>query len=115
MDKITIEDLEVRFHVGVPDEERVSAQRLLITVVMAGDFSEAARKDDLTRTINYFEVTRRIQSLGNGRQWKLIETLAVEIAETVLKEFGPDSVSVTVKKFIMPETRWIAVETVRSR
>ena len=27
-DQITIEDLEVRFHVGVPDEERAEPQRL---------------------------------------------------------------------------------------
>jgi dihydroneopterin aldolase len=36
-DQITIEDLEVLFHVGVPDEERAEPQRLLITIGMTHD------------------------------------------------------------------------------
>ena len=42
MDTIAIEDLEVWFHVGVPDEERAHAQRLLISVEMDLDFRAAA-------------------------------------------------------------------------
>lgn len=89
MDTITIQDLEVHYHIGVPDEERVQAQRLLITVAMETDTRPAAEGDDLTRTINYYEVSRRLLGLGRGRSWKLLETLADEIATLVLAEFGP--------------------------
>ncbi len=115
MDLITIEDLEVNFRVGVPDAERSEPQRLLLTVEMAHDFSLAARTDDLNATIDYYAVTQRILGLGEGREWKLIEKLAGDIAETVLAEFGARSVRVTVKKFIIPETRWVAVEVRRER
>ena len=60
MSKISIVDLEVFYHVGVPDEERAQAQRLLLTVEMEHDFSRAAQTDDLTQTINYFAVTQRL-------------------------------------------------------
>ena len=109
MDKIIINDLEVHYHVGVPDEERARPQRLLLTVEMAHDFTAAAKTDDLTNTINYFAVCQRLLKLGEGKSWKLIETLAVDIANIVLSEFGAKSVSVEVKKFIIPEARWIAV------
>ncbi len=36
-DQITIKDLEVRFHVGVPDDERAKPQKLLITIEMTHD------------------------------------------------------------------------------
>lgn len=113
MDQIVIEDLAVFFHVGVPDEERAQPQRLLLTVVMEHDFSKAAATDDLRGTIDYYAVSRRLLALGNGRSWKLIETLAVDIAGLILAEFKPARVQVEVRKFILPEARHVAVRVVR--
>jgi dihydroneopterin aldolase len=114
MDQIIIEDLAVDFRVGVPEAERSRPQRLLLTVVMDHDFSRAAAGDDLSRTIDYYAVTQRLLALGAGRQWSLIETLAVEIAELILREFKPARVTVIVKKFVIPEARHVAVKVERA-
>jgi FolB domain-containing protein len=114
MDTITIADLEVRYHVGVPDEERAVPQRLLLTVEMRSDFAVAAATDDLTKTIDYHAVSRRLLAFGEGRSWKLIERLAADVADMVLAEFAPASVTVEVKKFILPETRHVAVKVERT-
>lgn len=114
MDTITIEDLELFLCVGVPDQERAKPQRLLVSVEMHLDLAPAAASDDLTRTIDYFAVSRRLIALGTRRSWKLIETLAEDISRTVLDEFEPREVVVTVKKFILPETRWVSVRVSRS-
>src|ERR1051325_2684103 len=111
--EIIINDLEVFYRVGVSDEERSGPQRLLITVRMARDVSGAAESDDLAQTIDYYAVTRRLLAFGEGRSWKLIEKLAADIAERVLKEFGPESISVEVKKFIIPEARYVSVRVRR--
>lgn len=113
MDAITIADLEVFYRVGVPEAERAQPQRLLLTIELAQDFAAAAAHDNLNATIDYYAVCRRLQGLGEGRSWKLIETLAVEIAETLLHEFRPRAVAVEVKKFILPETRYVAVRVQR--
>ena len=113
MDMITIQDLEVRYRVGVPEEERAKPQRLLLTVAMEHDFTAAAAGDDLTCTIDYFAVSRRLLSLGEGRSWRLIETLAVDIAGLLRSEFGAARVTVEVKKFILTEVRWVAVRVTR--
>ena len=73
------------------------------------------RFDDLTGTIDYYQVTRRLLAFGENRPWKLIETLAVDIAGMILQEFGPQAVTVRVKKFILPETRYVAVEATRTK
>ena len=112
-DEIRLVDLEVFYRVGVPDAERSKPQRLLLTVSMFRDVSAAAAADDLTRTIDYFAVSRRLLALGEGREWRLIETLAVEIADLVRREFGADAVAVEVKKFILPETRHVSVRVER--
>ena len=113
MDKIQIIDLTVLYHVGVPDEERAQTQRLLVSVEMDCDFSQAALDDDLAKTINYYSVTRRILQFGDGRNWKLLERLAVELAEMILMEFKPARVSIEIKKFIIPEARYVGVQIIR--
>jgi FolB domain-containing protein len=113
MDKITINDLEVFYHVGVPDEERARPQRLLLTLEMEIDFTKAAACDDLTKTIDYFAVSQRLISFGHGKAWRLIETLALEITDLVLNEFKAKRATVEVKKFIIPETKFVGVKVSR--
>ena len=113
MDTITISDLEVFYHVGVPDAERAHAQRLLLTVEMELDFTAAAKSDDLTKTVDYFAVSQRLLRFGDGKSWKLIEKLASDIAGTVLTEFKVSRVTVEVKKFIIPETKHVSVRLTR--
>ncbi|MDB6028133.1 MAG: Dihydroneopterin aldolase, partial [Verrucomicrobiales bacterium] len=45
--------------------------------------------------------------------WKLIEKLASDIAETILKDFKVARVSVEVKKFIIPEAKFVSVKLTR--
>ncbi|HEX9047874.1 MAG TPA: dihydroneopterin aldolase, partial [Verrucomicrobiae bacterium] len=109
MGKITIADLEVFYRVGVPDAERTQPQRLLLTVELTADFAAAARNDAITNTIDYFAVTQRLLKFGDGCEWKLIEKLATDIADTIYAEFKPHAVTVEVKKFVIPQTRYISV------
>ena len=107
LDHIIIKDLTVFYHVGVSEGERINPQRLLLTIEMLLDFTAAAMADDLSKTIDYYAVSSRLLGFGEGRSWRLIETLAVDIAEMILKEFQPRSVSVGVKKFIVTEARYV--------
>ena len=113
MDRIVIEDLEVMACVGVPDEERASPQRLLLTVELGVDVSRAAASDDLRHTVDYGAVSRRLTAWAGSGSWRLIETVAVQAAELLQREFGVGSVRVCVKKFILPQTRHVAVEVTR--
>ena len=115
MSQISIVDLEVFYRVGVPDAERALPQRLLLTVEMETDFSAAAKTDAIGDTIDYFAVTQRLLKFGEGRSWKLIEKLAADIADAILSEFKPQSVTVEVKKFVIPQARYVAVSLARTR
>ena len=98
---------------GVPDEERAKPQKLLITIEMTKDLRPSAANDNLTETIDYFAVNQAVKALGQARRWKLIEALADDICELVLCTFKPDAVRVVIKKFILPDTRWVSVEMCR--
>jgi dihydroneopterin aldolase len=108
--KISIVDLEVFYRVGVPEAERAQPQRLLLTVVMESDFSAAARTDAIGDTVDYYTVTQRLLKFGEGRSWKLIEKLAADIAEAITGEFKVAHVFVEVKKFIIPQAKYVSAK-----
>ncbi len=115
MDKINICDLEVFYRVGVSEEERAKPQRLLVTVSLAHKLDDASASDDLAKTIDYHTVTQRLLRFGEGREWKLIETVAEDIARTIMSVFSATSVSVEVKKFVLPQARYVSVQIARPR
>jgi len=115
MSKISIVDLEVFYCVGVSDEERAQPQRLLLTVDMGFDFTSAAMSDRLERTIDYHAVAQMLLKHGEGRSWKLLERLVSNLCDIILADYKPQSVSVVVKKFIIPEARYVSVQLVKSR
>jgi FolB domain-containing protein len=115
MSKIAIADLEVFFCVGVTDEERAKPQRLLISVDMTLDFSVAAVSDRIEKTINYQDVANELLKYGDGRNWKLIEKLATNLADFILARYKPHGVSVEIKKFPFPNARHVAVTVAKLR
>ena len=115
MDRIIIEDLQVEYHIGVPEAERAKPQRLLLSIELQLDLSEACRTDDLSSTINYSALSRRLLAFGEGKSWRLLEKLAEDIAAMILTEFRPSSVSVEIKKFVIPQARYVAVSVSKAR
>ena len=115
MSRISIVDLEVFYCVGVPEQERAQPQRLVLTIDLEFDFSAAAASDRIEDTINYKAITDDLLKFGQGRSWRLIEKLAADIADFVLKRYQPKQVQVEVKKFVIPQARYVAVALARRR
>ena len=113
-DRIILEDIEVQFRIGVPDEERNRPQRLSITVVIEGSLQAAARSDALDQTIDYEVVAREITAFGDNRQWRLLERLTNDLALWILHRFGGVTVTVEIKKFVLANTRYVAARMTRS-
>jgi dihydroneopterin aldolase len=109
MAQIRIVDLEVFYNVGVPDEERAQPQRLLICVEMEVDFSAAAASDRLNHTIDYYSVCQELLNYGKGRSWRLIEKTAANLADFIMVRFKPRGVTIEVKKFIIPQAKYVSV------
>ena len=95
--------------IGVPDEERGSPQDLIMDVLIEPLCAFDAMDDDISRTVDYAEVALRVSELAGERPRRLIETLAVETARMILKDFHARSATVEIRKFILPETDHVAV------
>jgi len=113
IDEIRIEELELMARVGVPDLERAEPQRLTVSMTLQPGRSFSVLGDDLSRTIDYAAVRENLRRFVAGRADNLIETLAHDIAEHLLKRFRLSRVELELRKFVLPETRHVAVRVVR--
>lgn len=115
MSEILIAGLRVKTYIGVPDEERTAEQEVEIDIRIqqARDFLEMG--DDIAKTIDYSQVCERVSWLAAAHPRRLIETLADEIAALILAEFEARFVEVELRKFILPQTRHVAVRCSRSK
>jgi FolB domain-containing protein len=112
-DTILIDSLELSTCIGVPDEERERPQRLTVNLAIEPVRSMDGMDDDFLYAVDYFEVSRRVQDLARAHERRLIETLATEIAEMILRDFAVRAVTVELRKYILPDTAFVAVKVHR--
>ncbi len=114
-DLILIEALELSAYIGVPDEERASPQRLTVNLRLQPIDGFETLGDEIAKTVDYFQVAVSVQALAREKPRRLIETLAQDIAATILDQFRVRSVEVELRKYVLPETAFVAVRVERSR
>ncbi len=111
-DQIIIRGLRFSSRIGVPDEERAEPQTLRVHLTM--EVERFPQEDEIIGTVDYKAVADRVVALAGAGERKLIETLAQEIAGTVLGEFAVSKVRVEIEKKILRETDWVGVVIERS-
>lgn len=112
-DVIHIEALEVRAHIGVPEAERAEPQRLTVTLTLEPLRDFRALDDQIAATVDYADVCDAVQILAAAHPRQLVETLAEEIATTLLADYPLRRAEVEVRKFILPDTDYVAIRIAR--
>jgi dihydroneopterin aldolase len=102
LDRIAVEGINVLGHHGVDEAERKVGQRLVIDVDMYLDLSRAIEGDDIHGTVDYEKVCQLVETVSGNREFLLLESLAAEIADSILDRFGPRAVVVRVRKTDLP-------------
>jgi dihydroneopterin aldolase len=72
---------------GVSNEEQNVGGKFEADIDIYTDFSDAAADDDLNKTVDYYKVYSFLNQFTVKQKYYLIEALAVEIAEELLKKF----------------------------
>ncbi len=88
MDKINIVDLEVFSKHGVMKEENILGQKFLVSAEIDVDSRKAGKEDDLNYSVNYAQICHMIKHIMDENTFKLIETAAEKISETLLINFS---------------------------
>ncbi len=114
-DQIHIEQIEVFGHIGVPDEERFSPQRLIFNITFWTAHSAPELEDRIERTVDYAAVSTETKKFVQNRSDRLIETLADSLASHLLEIFEIRRIMIEVRKFILPDTEFVSVTVTRDR
>jgi dihydroneopterin aldolase len=113
-DEIHLRGLDLPARIGVPDEERAGWQNLRLDLVLRTACRFEAMADDIQATPDYAAVAARVRALAAERPRRLIETLAAELAACLLAEFPVVSVSVEVRKRVLPGCDEVSVKLTRT-
>lgn len=97
-DRVALHGLRARGRHGWFDNERRRGQLFVVDVVLWLDAGPAAASDDLADTVDYGALGAAVVALVEGEPVRLLETLAVRIAELVLGDARVAQVAVTVHK-----------------
>lgn len=97
-DRITVHGIEVWAHHGVGSGERENGQPFVVHVTLEVDLSEAVASDDLTDTVDYAEVAAEVASIAGEGPHDLIEKVAGDVAQALLRRPRVRAAEVTVEK-----------------
>jgi dihydroneopterin aldolase len=88
VDTVYIEGLRADAMIGVYEWERTVRQTLVLDLELAADNRRAAGRDRVEDALDYAAVAGRVLAFVEGSDFRLIETLAEQVAELVMREFG---------------------------
>ncbi|MGP4054526.1 dihydroneopterin aldolase [Mycobacterium sp. 4D054] len=97
-DRIELRGLRVRGNHGVFEHERRDGQDFVVDITVWVDLAAAAASDDLAETLDYGVLAQRAADIVAGPARQLIETVAGEIAEDVVRDARVYAVEVVVHK-----------------
>ncbi|MEI7826105.1 MAG: dihydroneopterin aldolase [Chlorobiaceae bacterium] len=74
-------------HHGVLKEEHTVGAKYEVDAELSFDFTDAAQNDDITKTVDYGAVYKKIRSVLTLKKFFLIEAVACQIANDLLRDF----------------------------
>lgn len=115
-DMVYISQLKVDTIIGVYEFEKTQTQPLYFDITMHCDIALAAEQDDLSHTIDYAEVSRRVAEHCSIQPVELLETLVEQLAQMILREFATNQVTIRVSKpQAVPQAQTVGIEITRSK
>lgn len=98
MDIVFIRQLQIETVIGIYDWERTVRQTLVLDLEMATDIRRAAASESIDDALNYHAISVRLIEFVGGSEFLLIEAVAEQCAELVMREFHVPWLRLTVIK-----------------
>ena len=97
--KIGIKNLEIECIIGLFPHERIHKQLLHVDIEMVVDYQSAAMAWDINKSIDYAEVSARFTEWVQQSEFLLIENIALEGCQKLLKKYSLlEECTIKVKK-----------------
>lgn len=97
-DRIFLRGLTAECVIGFIDWERRVKQTVVVDLELPVDCRHAAVTDDVTDTVDYKKVSKRVLAFIEASEFKLVETLAQRLAMLILEEFAIEWIRLSINK-----------------
>jgi 7,8-dihydroneopterin aldolase/epimerase/oxygenase len=115
-DRIFLRGLTAECVIGFIDWERRVKQTVVVDLELPVDCRQAAVTDDVTDTVDYKKVSKRVLAFIEASEFKLVETLAQRLAMLILEEFAIEWIRLSINKpGAIRNSRDVGVSIERSR
>eukprot|EP00164_Ancoracysta_twista_P016597 GFYU01027902.1.p1 GENE.GFYU01027902.1~~GFYU01027902.1.p1 ORF type:complete len:177 (-),score=24.50 GFYU01027902.1:316-846(-) len=117
-DKIHLNGMVFHGTHGFHPEENKFGQKFVVDVVMERSLEMAGLTDDLQHTIDYGQAFDIVKTIMEDTECKLLETVATNIARSLISEFNISKVTVALKKpqvHVTGVVNYLGVEICRKR
>ena len=115
-DRIFLRGLTAECVIGFIDWERRVKQTVVVDLELPVDCRRAAVTDDVTDTVDYKKVSKRVLAFIEASEFKLVETLAQRLAMLILEEFPIEWLRLSINKpGAIRNSRDVGVSIERSR
>ena len=98
MDIVFIEQLSVITTIGVYDWEQTIEQKLVFDIEMGWENRKSAKSDDVNDCLSYADISETVIGHVEGQRFALVERVAEEVAELLLKKFNSQWVRIKLSK-----------------
>jgi dihydroneopterin aldolase len=115
-DRIFVHELATECVIGFVDWERRVKQKVVFDIEFAADCARAAARDEVSDTLDYRKVVKRVLAFVEASECHLVETLAERVARLILDEFQVQWVRIALSKpGAFRESRDVGVIVERAR
>jgi 7,8-dihydroneopterin aldolase/epimerase/oxygenase len=115
-DTIFLRGLTAECVIGFIDWERRVKQTVVVDLELPVDCRHAAVSDDVTDTVDYKKVSKRVLAFIEASEFKLVESLAQRLAMLILEEFAIEWIRLSINKpGAIRNSRDVGVSIERSR
>ncbi len=95
---IRIKNLRLRTYIGFNDDEMCKRQDVVVNVRFSYEADEAAETDDVKYALNYRTITKEIIAFVEDGRFMLLERLAADVLDLVMRHELVSSAEVEVDK-----------------
>lgn len=98
MDKLFLRQFAIPAIIGVYEHEKIAPQTIFIDLETAINVNQAAAVDDINATVDYAAIYHYLREYITATRFQLLETLAAQVSENLMKKFSLSWLRLTVTK-----------------
>lgn len=111
IETVVVHNLEVLCKIGIWEWEQGQLQKVQLDLELGFDFSKVIASRRLEDTIDYGDLTRRVESLLQGKNFGYLEVVVEKVTDLVFESYPASSFEIRIRKITreLPSAAWVGV------